>query len=262
MAIAIWSSACGDAEVNGNGRGPGVSVTPIALDVTDVFDVAWVDVDTLAISRPGASGPVDAVWKVGIAGTGLDKIELPQPEECRLVGHRSPQLLVDGRLGLVRDCEGRPLEFVVKRTAVALDLDDGTVEELVPLRQDERYEDGTSRNAVTASTVAWDRTLTRGFTQDGGDCATILSVDRTGAHPLDVEIGTSGRRWNLADFATSHEPGEGCDGWGSAGLPKTSPASDDVVFFASPQSIGIGSATRMPDRTADSRAAARGSVWP
>jgi hypothetical protein len=233
LALALAIVACGCRGSAHRSARTDPAFHPVGVAMAGLSDATWTQDGRFVLDQAGDT-PAHRLWEMRADGTGLRRLALPDIAGCAATSYRSPQLLADGRIGLVRDC-WKPLgvEPIVTSFAVALDSRTEQVEELAPLSTDLRYSNGTPHGDVTAHTVAWNRTLTAGYTDDGTGCETMYSVDRRGAHPLNVEIGDGANRWNLKSMAELYEPGRGCPRWGAAGLPKIARNSDEVVFFAS-----------------------------
>ena len=210
-----------------NYRGP---VWPV-----DDWIVVTYDGDPLVAEHPP--------WRFRPDVGALEPLRLPDDGACRRTLYEGIQALPDGRLGVVKYCEGipsaDPSTHLGSMHFMAYDLATGDLERLVQ----EPWRFGVGG-------YSWNREMTRGMVaHDSAICASLAWLTPQRVEDATIVVEDGGQRWRL-DALFQRRGSEGCDDLGRARGPAWSPAlaGGPIAFFASPPATGVSGQGRIDSR--------------
>lgn len=234
VLVACMAVACNGADAR---PAPSASSAPfrsISSPEGTLDGIAWLEPERIVFGfkRPEEGlGAETHLWQVDL-GTGTSSaVTMPADPKCTRTEDVSPVRLADGRIGFQRRCSPGargPLTF--DTTLAALNLD-GSISPLAELGD----------LPFVPRQVAWSPSLNEGFLWGGSRiCDGVVAVDRSGIQPVDLQVTSSGRTFDLKDFDAND-----CTATGNAALPAWTVDGKFIAFFASADAIGKADAARL-----------------
>lgn len=178
-------------------------------------------------------------------GEGFHRLPFTDDNRCRVTRYSIPQRLPDGRLGLTKECvgpEGSNVDATVSYLAYDIEADKTETLATVAPTWGRDLVNGALVGDENPESASWDAGLDTAVISTGGLCSTLAKLTSRGFSDLPVKIRDGKRSWRL-DEQLHADPSASCSARGRANYPTWS-RNDEIAFFASPQSIGVGG----PDR--------------
>jgi hypothetical protein len=209
------------------------------IDVTGSSGVAWIDQETLAISReldPTDIASPRHLYTLDIPTGMWTDLDLPSLADCSRTDYAGPERLPDGRIGAIRTCYPHQINPHQPTVLVAVDPLSRAVEELT--------QDLSTGTVVRLEGYAWSPSLTDAVVSRGSRiCQMLLLAEPTGLSPIDLVVSDEGGSFNLREMPDSS--GGDCDSTGQAEAPTRSPDGKMLVFAASTRAKGVAGSGRL-----------------
>lgn len=173
----------------------------------------------------------------------LHPLELPKDTACLTGTHYSrPNLLPDGRIGLVKFCVdalSEPLADRGDHTLTAFDLDQHIVTPIM---------DGFLYPGLQQS-FTWNQDVSRGVMAVGTLDSTLYWLTPEGPEPMQVTVGEGEATWSLAEALEQTTCTRECEPSpppvGIASTPGWSPDGKTIAFTASPAAMSLQGISRV-----------------
>jgi hypothetical protein len=208
--------------------GTSVEVATRVFEVPgDYTSFAWLPDGSVIASREGALWHLSADWRQA------ELLPLGDDPRCKRTRYLLPEILPDGRLGLIEWCINQypeePLGMGDERYLMAYDLDTGALAQLV---------DGPLPSSALSGAYTWNPSMTRGIQlASNGLVSTMYWLTPGGAEPMTMTVGEGKQAWSLdVDIATLLA--EDRNDLGLVGLADWSPDGGLIAFWASPDAVG------------------------
>jgi WD40 repeat protein len=195
------------------------------------YSVGWLGPHQLVV------GTIQQYWYQAQSDAPWQPIPLPTDSSCLSVHYYHFTLLSDGRIGLLKECTGKPdrrwgHDFTV--TLVAYDQHTHQVAQLV------------DQTLPDAGGFTWDPIQKRGVFTPIGIYSTLYWLTPDRVEPMPITLRKGGRSWYLPDSVTEllrYQADPKAVGSmplpvGLARDPAWSPSGDRLVFWATLETIG------------------------
>ncbi|MGH2536807.1 MAG: TolB family protein [Candidatus Promineifilaceae bacterium] len=233
IGLLMFLAAC-QPDVSGK-----VVREPLALAAGYYGPVMWLSEERLLVFYRGTWDYLE--YPSNVRG----EVRLESDPRCTLqTVYLAPEVLPDGRLGLVKDCVSlRPQEPPAigghERYLVAYDWQSQTVEQIVagPLP------------TTQAAAFSWNPDMTRGVQALAGLLGTLYWLTPAGYEPMEVTVGEGARSWSLAEnlrilLSPDADVQLHKRDVGIADNPSWSPDGGTIAFFASTAAINRSGPSR------------------
>jgi len=225
----------------------GVDVRPVPserlrLPPGEYLNVAWLPDGTIAVNYIADPEDVQSqrrplkIYRLERDGTQMRELRLPQQPGCVRTDYIVNGVMADGRLLAGRNCvTGEPGD-AGRSEAIAVDMATAQMTTMAPLRS-------------YSAAVAWRPGASEGVASyAGGRCASLTAIDSSGFLPAPQPVMIDGRSWHLdtvfrPGFEFSNSP-KLCQPYGRARDAQYTNDGNTIVFFASPQTIGVSGKRR------------------